>query len=506
MIVASVAMLFSFFILIVLIYKKDAQKSTYISFLGLAVFFCLLGNFFEVNSTSIDSALVGMKIRYLGVPFIPTIWYLCVREFCGDKLENKVVLFSLWIIPFSLALLAYTWQDNHLLFSSVTYHNDGHFGELRLIPGPLFRLRLIYQLGINFLGIFTLISRYRSGTKRFKKQAVFFLISAFIPVFNTITYVVPVGEHNVDITAYGLVFALALFAYALYRYGILNLISIIKDNAINNLREGVILFDRDGIYMDSNYSAHHIFPQMKKVPLGTSIDEMDYLPFDISSLHRRKNESKESKDSTEFTLDQGGLVGVFSLSVSQITVKNQLIGYSIIINNISTLKKMMTDLEEKAAIDALTGIYNRRYLYETGQSEVEIASLNHEPLSVIMFDLDHFKKINDTYGHGFGDYVLKSVALLCSNNLRKSDVFARYGGEEFFILLSGTPVGVAYGKAESLRAKISNFAFQVEGIKVSVSASFGVAAYDPADSFDNLIKKADVNLYKAKESGRNRVC
>ena len=190
MIVASVAMLFSFFILIVLIYKKDAQKSTYISFLGLAVFFCLLGNFFEVNSTSIDSALVGMKIRYLGVPFIPTIWYLCVREFCGDKLENKVVLFSLWIIPFSLALLAYTWQDNHLLFSSVTYHNDGHFGELRLIPGPLFRLRLIYQLGINFLGIFTLISRYRSGTKRFKKQAVFFLISAFIPVFNTITYVV----------------------------------------------------------------------------------------------------------------------------------------------------------------------------------------------------------------------------------------------------------------------------------------------------------------------------
>lgn len=167
---------------------------------------------------------------------------------------------------------------------------------------------------------------------------------------------------------------------------------------------------------------------------------------------------------------------------------------------------MMTDLEEKAAIDALTGIYNRRYLYETGQSEVEIASLNHEPLSVIMFDLDHFKKINDTYGHGFGDYVLKSVALLCSNNLRKSDVFARYGGEEFFILLSGTPVGVAYGKAESLRAKISNFAFQEEGIKVTVTASFGVAAYDPADSFDNLIKKADVNLYKAKESGRNRVC
>ena len=503
MIVASVAMLFSFFILIVLIYKKDAQKSTYISFLGLAVFFCLLGNFFEVNSTSIDSALVGMKIRYLGVPFIPTIWYLCVREFCGDKLENKVVLFSLWIIPFSLALLAYTWQDNHLLFSSVTYHNDGHFGELRLIPGPLFRLRLIYQLGINFLGIFTLISRYRSGTKRFKKQAVFFLISAFIPVFNTITYVVPVGEHNVDITAYGLVFALALFAYALYRYGILNLISIIKDNAINNLREGVILFDRDGIYMDSNYSAHHIFPQMKKVPLGTSIDEMDYLPFGSSLLLQHKD---EPEDLLEFTGEDGGGIGVFNLSISKITVKNKLMGYSLILNNISTLKKQMVDLEEKATIDALTGIYNRRYLYERGAKEVEIARIQAEPLSAIMFDLDHFKNINDTYGHAFGDYVLKSVAQICSRNLRKSDIFARYGGEEFFILLSGTPIGIAYAKAEALREKISTYAFQEGDIKINVTASFGVAAYNHDDTLDEVIKKSDVNLYRAKEKGRNRVC
>jgi Response regulator containing a CheY-like receiver domain and a GGDEF domain len=92
------------------------------------------------------------------------------------------------------------------------------------------------------------------------------------------------------------------------------------------------------------------------------------------------------------------------------------------------------------------------------------------------------------------------VALLCSNNLRKSDVFARYGGEEFFILLSGTPVGVAYGKAESLRAKISNFAFQEEGIKVTVTASFGVAAYDPADSFDDLIKKRMLTYTRQKKA------
>ena len=105
MIVPGIAMLFSLFILIVLIYKKDAQKSTYVSFLALAVFFYLLGHFFEVTSSSMDSAVVGMRIRSLGVPFIPTLWYLCVREFCGDKVENKFFLISLWVVPLILSWL-----------------------------------------------------------------------------------------------------------------------------------------------------------------------------------------------------------------------------------------------------------------------------------------------------------------------------------------------------------------------------------------------------------------
>ena len=123
-----------------------------------------------------------------------------------------------------------------------------------------------------------------------------------------------------------------------------------------------------------------------------------------------------------------------------------------------------------------------------------------------MFDLDHFKNINDTYGHAFGDYVLKAVAQICSKNLRKSDVFARYGGEEFFILLGGTPIGIAYAKAESLREKISAYAFQEGDIKIKVTASFGVAAYNHDETLDDVIKKSDVNLYRAKEKGRNRVC
>lgn len=503
MIVPGIAMLFSLFILIVLIYKKDAQKSTYVSFLALAVFFYLLGHFFEVTSSSMDSAVVGMRIRSLGVPFIPTLWYLCVREFCGDKVENKFFLISLWVVPLILSFLAQTWQVNHLLFSSASYHMHDGFGELRLFPGPLYGLRLIYQFSVNFLGVFTLISRYIRGTKRFKKQAAFFLVSALIPVFNTLTYIVPFGSRDVDITPYGLVLTLALFAYSLYHFGILNLSSIIKDNAINNLREGVILFDRDGIYMDSNLSAHHVFPQLKEVPLGTSIDEMDYLPFGSSLLLQHKD---EPEDLLEFSGEDGDGIGVFNLSISKITVKDKLMGYSLILNNISTLKKQMIDLEEKATIDPLTGIYNRRYLYERGAKEIEIARIQAEPLSAIMFDLDHFKNINDTYGHAFGDYVLKAVAQICSKNLRKSDVFARYGGEEFFILLGGTPIGIAYAKAESLREKISAYAFQEGDIKIKVTASFGVAAYNHDETLDDVIKKSDVNLYRAKEKGRNRVC
>ena len=125
-----------------------------------------------------------------------------------------------------------------------------------------------------------------------------------------------------------------------------------------------------------------------------------------------------------------------------------------------------------------------------------------------MFDLDHFKRVNDTYGHPCGDYVLKTVASIAGALVRKTDVLARYGGEEFCVLLSGTDNAAAVARAETIRQVICDRKLVFEDRHIGVSASFGVAELDLNQEHDDIgttLKRADAKLYTAKENGRNRV-
>ena len=165
------------------------------------------------------------------------------------------------------------------------------------------------------------------------------------------------------------------------------------------------------------------------------------------------------------------------------------------------------ELNEKATKDALTGAHSKNALLERGPELMKRAEMLGEELSVIVLDLDFFKKINDRFGHSAGDYVLKEMARIISTKMvRSHDFFARYGGEEFVILLSGTPLRAASEVAERVRATVENAAFEVENKKIPVTVSFGVAGRRPAETqWDELFKRADEALYYSKQNGRNRV-
>jgi len=163
-------------------------------------------------------------------------------------------------------------------------------------------------------------------------------------------------------------------------------------------------------------------------------------------------------------------------------------------------------MKEMARKDGLTGIYNRQYFQERLQAEFREAQKNGYPLSLVMYDIDHFKKFNDMYGHLFGDKVLKSVAEVVASTLRKGDMLARFGGEEFTILLPQTSLDEAYEKVETLRKLISQHVIEDNLINVSVTASFGISSYDECALNENdLVRTADYALYEAKASGRNCV-
>ncbi len=157
--------------------------------------------------------------------------------------------------------------------------------------------------------------------------------------------------------------------------------------------------------------------------------------------------------------------------------------------------------------DPLTRIYNKGYLLEALEAEFKRAKALHTDFSILFFDLDHFKKINDGFGHDAGDYVLKEfTALVRSSHLRPKDVFARYGGEEFVALLSNTNAKTACEMAERIRASIEAHAFIYEGKRLPVTTSMGVAELHAGiESAQTLLKAADKALYTAKQSGRNRV-
>lgn len=173
------------------------------------------------------------------------------------------------------------------------------------------------------------------------------------------------------------------------------------------------------------------------------------------------------------------------------------------------LKEAMEQLEEarriselRANTDGLTGLYNHVYLMGTLETETARATRYRHPLSVVLLDIDHFKKFNDTYGHQTGDAVLKSVADIQRSSLRQTDTAGRYGGEEFLLILPETDHAGAMGLAERIRCLIESTPHTAAGLKVTISA--GVATWNDTKPGD-LIQQADALMYEAKRNGRNQV-
>lgn len=172
-----------------------------------------------------------------------------------------------------------------------------------------------------------------------------------------------------------------------------------------------------------------------------------------------------------------------------------------------TVQEQNRQLQEMANRDGLTGLYNHRYFHEQLSQDFLRAKRYHENLSCILFDIDFFKKFNDTYGHQTGDVVLRALATVIQRATRESDLAARYGGEEFAIVLYYTDGAAAYQAAERLRTMVESHEVQDNGNVLRVTISVGVATFPHEKIHDSkeLIEHADQALYKAKDNGRNRV-
>lgn len=228
----------------------------------------------------------------------------------------------------------------------------------------------------------------------------------------------------------------------------------------------------------------------------------------------RRHAHFERRGNSWFVVDDGSTNGTY--------LNEEQIAHDALLNNGDRIKvgptilKFLSGLDAESKyheeiyrmtiVDGLTQIHNKRYLFEALEKELIRARRYERELSLIIFDIDFFKRINDQYGHLAGDHVLRELARVVQERIRRDEVFARYGGEEFVIVLPETGLGGARALAEDLRERVATHAFVFQGERIPVTISIGCAQLSKDDrAATELIQRADEKLYEAKRSGRNRV-
>ncbi len=270
----------------------------------------------------------------------------------------------------------------------------------------------------------------------------------------------------------------------------------------------IVMIDADGAVSFWNPAAERLFGYSAEEAMGMDLHET-VLPMRYDDNFRKGfSRSAETEagavagKTLEMTARKKDLAEFpVELSISGIRIKEQWHAVEII-RDITERKQIEHKLREYAEKDSLTGLFNRRKFYELLGQEKERATRYSRALSLIMFDIDHFKAVNDTYGHAVGDKVLKTTASVVAEHIRKTDILGRIGGEEFAVLATETTAESALALAEKIRCAVEMTHHDEAG---KITVSLGVSAYDNGFTLDEFMRRADEALYEAKNKGRNRV-
>jgi len=289
-----------------------------------------------------------------------------------------------------------------------------------------------------------------------------------------------------------------LFALAVFRFSALNLVPIAHHLVIRDLGAGVVVLDVQGRVVDLNPYARALM----NAPSGgaTGARPRDLLP--------EWPDLTDGGADQELLVERSGERRWFSLHVSVIHApQGGRTGTVAVLFDVTARKLAELELERSARTDALTGLTNRRHFHELADLAEGRASRGGHALAVLMIDIDHFKKVNDTYGHAAGDEALRHVARVCAARVRATDVIARYGGEEFIVLLSNVDEHDAARVAEELRSAVERSPVALDHGPLNLTLSIGVARTDPSVGIDLsvCVNRADEALYASKAGGRNRV-
>lgn len=505
---------------------RPVRGATYFSLLSMATGVWTLGYVLGFFNTNLAWKLIALRVEYLGITGSFFLWLLfaCVYVYQDHWLTRRnVILLS--IVPLTTFLLVLT-IDHHQLF----YRAYGLAPKNGLIMftkdySPYFYFWSGYAyLSLAAGGLFISWGVLRMADQ-FRGQAVpILLLLSVCMSFNLIYF----SGHNpispYDPTPLSFVVVGLGFIIIMNRYRFLDVVPVAYNLVFRNINTAVVIVDARRCILDMNPAAERVFDSRQRDALGKHILEglgrngglinsrwrNEGIRTEIQiggegrvyELHLTPMNRGDAKDSSQ-------VIMLFDISQLKWMAEQQrhLIGeLERALTEVQQLSRKLSEnnleLERLAVTDQLTGLYNRAKLDDLLNLEIQRTGRGDSAFALIMLDIDHFKKVNDTHGHQAGDRVLIEVSRALSGAVRRTDMVGRWGGEEFLIICPGTDAPGAARLAEKLRRAVDKDRFSHIG---RLTISLGAATHRPGESAASIVARADQALYAAKNKGRNRV-
>ncbi|WP_421383254.1 diguanylate cyclase [Bacillus salacetis] len=461
------------------------------------------GTAFSLMSTTLAEIKLWTVILLAGMLFSTTLGLMFIMKYLGKKLTVKSYIILL-AIPLISVILAATNDFHHLYYRTYEIHPDLGAPFVHQEIGIWYMVQGIYTFGSLFVAFLLAFSRWRETAKEYRPQLLALMWGQLVPIITAFVYLMGLTPQGVDPVPMVLWLTSLLYFWSISSSRMFSLMPIAKDAIFNSINDGVVVLDETNRVIEFNQASQIMFPQLTKNMLGEDFlkvwESFTGEPFPFSLKNNVCTYELE-----HMAGDQS--LRTYQVRITELHQPSQRKGLLIIFNDMTEVKDLHDKLEKLAYYDELTGILNRRAFFQKCVREFEEAREEGHPFSVILMDVDHFKRVNDTYGHFVGDQLLVHVIQSCQSQLTNGELFARYGGEEFVLGLKGAAEAEAEKLADRIRTFLAGQHLMTNDGVISATLSLGVAqsTAEGEETLFDLLNKADKALYSAKNAGRNKV-
>lgn len=481
------------------IYSLNNREKIYFKGLcgiSLSVFIYSLFYSFELISPNVDYMLLFILIERIGALLLVNFWVIMALQYTNkSKFLTKNFYILLFMVPILLIVMNATDEYFHLFYKGYSLTKYGALSIANIDAGLGDKLSTAYITCMFSLGNVLYFIFFTKNTI-YKKRSFIIMITSMIPWIGFCIYTLDLLPISIDPNPFFLAIACYIFTRVLINNNLFDMSGIARHIVFDNIKQIVIVLDMYNRIIDINKQTEKILGKKASLVIGENIFKV------YTNLDQIKQYLCLPKEATfNFKTDISKKHYYFMGEINFIKNKS---GKILILKDNTEQILMIKKLQYYACMDILTGVYNRNHFYTIANEKVSHCLKNNYSISFIMFDLDKFKNINDTYGHAAGDLILKNVTTLCKNHLPKSSLIGRYGGEEFIILIENLEGKRVLELIESLRMIIMNSNNLYENKILKVTCSFGIFTTTVPTKLESMIKTADEALYNSKNTGRNK--